>query len=143
MVDVKARPMANFDPEEYRHEGNAVSLLNYHFVFIPKRRRKVLTGKIAERLQEVICEVCNENRWRILAMEIMSDHVHLFLSAKPIDCPSIIMKRIKGRASHHLRKEFPELLKLPTLWTPSYFVSTAGNICTESVRNYIARLKAG
>jgi REP element-mobilizing transposase RayT len=51
----------------------------------------------------------------------------------------LIMNRIKGRASHFLRKEFPELLKLPTLWTPSYFVSTAGNICTETVKGYIAQ----
>jgi putative transposase len=131
--------MPSFIPDEYRHESNAVSLLNYHFVFIPKRRKKVLVGAVAERLQQVICEVCTENRWRIIAMEIMPDHVHLFLNAKPTDDPSTIIKRIKGRASHHLRKEFPELLKLPTLWTPSYFVSTAGNISTEAVKNYIAQ----
>ncbi len=53
-----------------------------------------------------------------------------------------MMKRIKNRASHHLRKEFPQLLKLPTLWTPSYFVSTAGNICTETVKKYIAQQKS-
>lgn len=131
--------MASFIPDEYRHENNAVSLLNYHFVFISKRRKKVLVGKIAERLQEIICEVCAENRWRIIVMEIMPDHVHLFLNAKPTDDPSTIVKRVKSRASHHLRKEFPELLKLPTLWTPSYFVSTAGNISLEAVKNYIAQ----
>ncbi len=131
--------MGSFIPDEYRHENNAVSLLNYHFVFIPKRRKKILVGAIAERLQQIICEVCIENRWRIIAMEIMPDHVHLFLNAKPTDDPSTIIKRIKGRASHHLRKEFSELLKLPTLWTPSYFVSTAGNISTEAVKNYIAQ----
>jgi putative transposase len=114
-----------------------VSLLNYHFVFIPKRRKKVLVGAIAERLQQIICDVCNENRWRIIALEILPDHVHLFINAKPIDDPSTMIKRIKGRASHYLRAEFPELLKLPTLWTPSYFVSTAGNICTETVKRYI------
>jgi putative transposase len=70
-------------------------------------------------------------------MEIMPDHVHLFLNVKPTDDPSSIMRKIKGRASHHLRKEFPELLKIPTRWTPSYFVSTAGNICTETVKKYI------
>jgi putative transposase len=129
--------MAKFSPDEYRHEGNAVSLLNYHFVFIPKRRKKVLTDLIAERLQEIICDVCNENRWRIIAMEIMPDHVHLLINAKPVDDPATIIRKIKGRAYHHLRKEFPELLKLPTLWTPSYFVSTAGNICTETVKRYI------
>jgi len=133
--------MGSFSPDEYRHEGNAISLLNYHFVFIPKRRKKVLVDAIAQRLQEIICEVCNENRWRIIAMEIMSDHVHLFLNVKPTDNPSQIMNRIKGRASHHLRREFPELLKLPTLWTPSYFVSTAGNISTKNVIEYIAHQK--
>ena len=129
--------MAKFSPDEYRHESNAVSLLNYHFVFIPKRRKKVLVGSIAERLQQIICELVIENRWKIIAMEIMPDHVHLFLNVKPTDDPSSIMRKIKGRASHHLRKEFPELLKIPTLWTPSYFVCTAGNICTETVKKYI------
>lgn len=129
--------MAKFSPDEYRHESNAVSLLNYHFVFIPKRRKKVLVGAIAERLQQIICELVVENRWKIIAMEIMPDHVHLFLNVKPTDDPSGIMRKIKGRASHHLRKEFPELLKIPTLWTPSYFVSTAANICTETVKKYI------
>ncbi|PLZ37577.1 IS200/IS605 family transposase [Fischerella thermalis WC527] len=134
--------MPSFIPDEYRHEGNAVSLLNYHFVFIPKRRKKVLIGAIAQRLQELICEVCNENRWKIIAMEIMSDHVHLFLNVRPIDDPASVIRKIKGRASHHLRKEFPELLKLPTLWTPSYFVSTAGSISTETVKNYIAQQRS-
>jgi putative transposase len=129
--------MAKFSTDEYRHESNAVSLLNYHFVFIPKRRKKVLVGAVAERLQQIICELVVENRWKIIAMEIMPDHVHLFLNVKPTDDPSSIMRKIKGRASHHLRKEFPELLKIPTLWTPSYFVSTAGNICTETVKKYI------
>nr|WP_325078679.1 transposase [Sphaerospermopsis aphanizomenoides] len=59
------------------------------------------------------CGRWDENRWRIIAMEIMPDHVHLFINAKPTDNPSQIMNRIKGRASHFLRKEFPELLKLP------------------------------
>jgi putative transposase len=131
--------MAKFSPDEYRHESNAVSLLNYHFVFIPKRRKKVLVGAIAERLQQIICELVVENRWKIIAIEIMPDHVHLFLNVKPTDDPSSIMRKIKWRASHHLRKEFPELLKIPTLWTPSYFVSTAGNICTETVKKYIER----
>jgi putative transposase len=134
--------MPSFIPDEYRHEGNAVSLLNYHFVFIPKRRKKVLIGAIAQRLQELICEVCNENRWKIIAMEIRSDHVHLFLNVRPTDDPASVIRKIKGRASHHLRKEFPELLKLPTLWTPSYFVSTAGSISTETVKNYIAQQRS-
>ncbi|XZN91462.1 MAG: transposase [Microcoleus sp.] len=48
-----------------------------HFVFIPKRRKAVLVGQIAERLQEIIFEVVTENRWKIIAWENMPDHVHL------------------------------------------------------------------
>jgi putative transposase len=47
------------------------------------------------------------------------------------------VKAFKGRSSHHLRKEFPHLLRLPSLWTSSYFVSTAGNISSETVKKYI------
>jgi putative transposase len=122
---------------EYRHESNAVSLINMHFVFIPKRRRAVLVGKIAERLQEIIFEVVTENRWKIIALEIRPDRVHLLLNLKPTDSASFVMQRVKGRASSYLRKEFPELLKLPTLWTPSYFVGSVGNVSTETVRKYI------
>jgi putative transposase len=88
-----------------------VSLLNYHFVFIPKRRKKVLVGAIAERLQQIVCELVVENRWKIIAMEIMPDHVHLFLNVKPTDDPSGIMRKIKGRASHHLVKRISRTFK--------------------------------
>jgi len=122
---------------EYRHESNAVSLINMHFVFIPKRRRAVLIGRVAERLQEIIFELVVEHRWKVIALEIMPDHVHLLLNLKPTDSASSVMQKVKGRASHHLREEFPELLKLPTLWTPSYFVGSVGNVSTETVRKYI------
>ncbi|MEG3959168.1 IS200/IS605 family transposase [Microcoleus sp. herbarium2] len=122
---------------EYRHESNAVSLINMHFVFIPKRRKAVLVGKIAQRLQEIIFEVVTENRWKIIALEIMPDRVHLLVNVKPTDSASFVMQRVKNRASSYLRKEFPELLKLPTLWTPSYFIGSVGNVSTETVRKYI------
>lgn len=99
--------MGKFEPDEYRHESNAVSLLNYHFVFIPKRRRKVLVGEIATRLQAIIFEVCDENRCQIVALEIMPDHVHMFINAKPTDSPAQMIQRVKGRASITLKKGIP------------------------------------
>jgi putative transposase len=131
--------MASLSKEdlEYRHESNAVSLINLHFVFIPKRRKAVLVGRIAERLQEVIFELVVEHRWKLIALEIMPDHVHFLVNIKPVDSASTVMNKVKGRASHHLRLEFPELKRLPTLWTPSYFVGSVGNVSTETVRKYI------
>ncbi len=119
--------------QEYRRNPHSISLLNYHFVFCPKRRKAVLLGNVAHRLQQIIFELCSENNWKLIALEIMPDHVHLFLNLEPVDSPANTIKKIKGRASHHLRKEFPELLKLPTLWSPSYFVSTAGNVSSEVI----------
>jgi putative transposase len=124
-------------PDEYRRNTSSVSLVNYHFVWCPKRRKAVLVEDIAHRLQEIIFELCSENNWKLISLEVMPDHVHLLLNTDPSWSPSRIVKRIKGRASHHLRKEFPELLKLPTLWTPSYFVGSVGNVSTEIVQAYI------
>ena len=122
---------------EYKTHNHVKFLLNYHFVFIPKRRKRVLVGDVATRARQVFMELAIEKEWDILAMEIAPDHVHLFVGVKPSDAPHLVIKAFKGRSSHHLRKEFPHLLKLPSLWTGSYFVSTAGNISSETVKKYI------
>lgn len=125
--------------QSYRHNHTSVTLINYHFVWIPRRRRKVLKGKIAERLKELIYEILDEIACRVIALEIMDDHVHLFLNCPPSMAPKDIMFRVKGRSARVLRKEFPDpLMKLPSMWTRSYFCSTAGNVSSETIERYIA-----
>ncbi len=123
--------------EDYKTHNHVKFLVNYRFVFIPKRRRKVLIGAIATRLKQVFLELSIEKGWDILALEVASDHVHLFVSVKPTDTPHLVIKAFKGRSSYYLRKEFPDLKKMPSLWTSSYFVSTAGNVSSETIRKYI------
>lgn len=123
--------------DDYRINPHSVTLLNYHFVWCPKRRKRVLVGDIKHRAQQIIFDLCSENHWRLIALEIMPDHIHLFIEANPTYAPSVMIKRIKGRLSHHLRQEYSELKKLPTLWTPSYFCATTGNASTETIKNYI------
>lgn len=122
---------------EYKTRNHCKYLVNYHFVFIPKRRRKVLIGDVATRCRQIFLDLSIEKGWDILALEVAPDHVHLFVSVAPTDTPSLVIKLFKGRSAHHLRKEFPHLLKMPSLWTRSYFVSTAGNISSEVVKKYI------
>ncbi|MUL35755.1 IS200/IS605 family transposase [Gloeocapsopsis dulcis] len=123
---------------EYRRESNSVSLVNFHFVFVPKRRKPILVGQVAERLQEIIFELVVEHQWKLIALEVMPDHVHLLVNVKPTDSAAQVARWVKGRAAHHLRKkEFPHLLRLPSLWTSSYFISSVGNASTETVRRYI------
>lgn len=121
----------------YKRSRHQVYLVNYHLIWCPKRRKPVLTGPIKTRLKEIIGEVSEELGLEILALEIQPDHIHLFVSTYPqLGCHKII-RSIKGRSSRLLRQEFPELLKLPSLWTHSYFVSTAGNVSSETIKCYI------
>lgn len=123
--------------EDYKTHNHVKFLINYHFVFIPKRRKKVLINKIATRLRQIFLDLAIEKEWDILALEVAPDHVHLFVSVKPTDTPHLVIKAFKGRSSYYLRKEFPDLKKMPSLWTSSYFVSTAGNVSSEAIRKYI------
>jgi len=122
---------------EYEHSANQVYLINYHLIWCPKRRRPVLVNKIKNRLGAVLKEVAEEKKVKILALEIKPDHLHLFVSCYPQLAVHKLVKAFKGRSSFYLRREFPGLLKLPSLWTNSYFVSTAGNVSNETIRKYI------
>lgn len=112
-------------------------LLNYHVIFCPKRRRPVLKGAVKRRLEEVIRKVAKDIDAEVLALEIMPDHVHLFVSAVPQMAPNQVVGRFKGTSSRILRQEFPHLLRLPSLWTRSAFISTAGNVSSSTIRRYI------
>jgi len=97
----------------------------------------VLVGSIRNRLLQILEDVAGEKRVKILASEVMPDHLHLFVSCSPQMVVHKLVKAFKGRSSNILRREFPSLLKLPSLWTNSYFVSTAGNVSSETIRKYI------
>jgi putative transposase len=122
---------------QYQHAKNKVYLINYHLIWCPKRRKKILIGDIKTRLEQIINEVAREKNTKILALEIMPDHLHLFVSSHPNIPINNLIRAFKGRSSNLLRKEYPDLLKLPSLWTHSYFVSTAGNVSNETIQKYI------
>ena len=127
---------------EYRHTNTTVSLINYHFVFCPRYRRKIfLIPKVEERFKELIDEKCKELNIKIIAIECDKDHVHIFLNCIPTQSPADIMQYIKGYTSKILRKEFEQLAKMPSLWTRSFFVSTAGNVCSDTIKKYVENQK--
>ena len=126
----------------YKHTATTVSLINYHFVFCPRYRRKIFDiPGVEKRFKELTTSECERLGIDILAMECHVDHVHLFVSALPqIRIPDI-MKQIKGASSHVLRDEFPVLAAMQSLWTRSYFVSTAGNVSSKTIEWYVATQK--
>jgi putative transposase len=122
---------------KYTHNNTSVTLVNYHIVFCPKYRRKLLVDAVKTRLEQLIKEVAAENKWVIQALEVMPDHVHLFVIADAKTKPHMVVKRFKGKTSRFLRSEFGDLRKMPTLWTRSYFLSTAGNVSAATIKKYI------
>lgn len=69
--------------KEYKHSSHLVYSCQYHIVFCPKYRRKVLTEEIAKRAKELFTQIAEENGFDILDMEIMSDHVHILIDCNP------------------------------------------------------------
>jgi len=124
----------------YAREGHSAHLMMYHLIWCPKRRCKVFVGPVHDRLKHIIGEVADEHRWKISRLAIHPDHVHLFIRATTYTLPVDIPRLIKGCSAHLLREGFPHLRKLPSLWTRSYFLSTAGNGSQETTKRNIERL---
>ncbi|WP_433380502.1 IS200/IS605 family transposase [Streptosporangium sp. CA-115845] len=123
---------------QVRTSPGAAYDLGYHVVWCPKYRRPVLGGRVKDRLEELIHAKADEHGWQIVALEVMPDHVHLFVRPHPKNSPSYVANQFKGFTSHHLRAEFPHLRsQLPTLWSRSYFAATVGAVSAETVRRYI------
>ena len=127
---------------EYRSTITTVSLINYHFVFCPRYRRKIFDiPKVEDRFKELVVEVCKEIDINVIAIECHHDHTHMFLNCLPKYSPSQIMAKVKGATSKRMREEFPFLKKQVSLWTRSYFVSTAGNVSSETIKRYVEEQK--
>lgn len=127
---------------EYKSNNNVVYSCKYHVVWCPKYRRRVLIGAVEAKLKRLIREVVSERGAELIEMEVMPDHVHLLLEVDPQFGVHRLVRQIKGRSSHTLRKEFPSLAtRLPTLWTNSYFVSTVGGSPLAIVKQYIENQK--
>ena len=127
---------------EYKHTKTTVSLIHYHFVFCPRYRRKIFNiPGLEESFKKHTRKACEEYGIGILAMECQTDHVHLFVSVLPTLSIPETMRLIKGATSHVLREEFPQLRAMPSLWTRSYFVSTAGAVSSETIQKYVETQK--
>lgn len=128
--------------KRYSNSSHSVFNVGYHIVFCPKYRRKVLVNGVDERAKQLFQEKANEIGVVIERMEVMPDHVHLFIKSKPTYAIHFVVNQLKGYSSLMLRKEFPWLRsRIPTLWTRSYFVETIGHISEETVKQYIEEQK--
>lgn len=124
---------------EYKSTRHTKYLCNYHFVWIPKYRRDLLVGEVAEYTKEVLKSIAEELGCETITLEVMPDHVHLFVNCPPRYSPSYLANYFKGKSARLVLKKFPELRKYTggKLWTRSYFISTAGNVSSDTIKKYI------
>lgn len=126
--------------EHYRTGSHSRFDIKYHFVWVTKYRKSVLTGAVGARLRDVVREICRTNEIEILQGAVSPDHVHVLLSCPPNLSPSKIMQYIKGKSSRKLLMEFKHLQKLywgRHLWSRGYFVASSGNVTDEAIIEYI------
>ena len=112
----------------------------YHFVWIPKYRRDVLVGEVAEYTREVLKQILEELGCEPIAINVMPDHVHVFALCLPRLSPAYVANYLKGKSARRILQKFPELRSKASrgkLWSRNYFVATVGNVTAELVKRYV------
>jgi putative transposase len=124
----------------YQTGAHTKHRLQYHVVWIPKYRKRILRGKIAIRLKRLLYDACKINRWWISEISIQEDHVHIVIQASPGDSLAEVVQILKGGTSRVIRKEFPELEEFlwgDSFWADGYFAETVGKVDEDVVKRYI------
>ena len=125
---------------KYKKLSHVVYKCDYHIVWVPKYRFRILTGKIKTLIEEDIRMLCEWKRCEIGEMNVQMDHIHLVVSIPPKVSVSDFMGMVKGKLAIKLFKSYPEMKKKPYwgnhFWARGYFVSTVG-IDEEMIKRYV------
>lgn len=123
---------------EYVHKKGIAYKNQFHVIFCPKYRRKVLVDGVEARLREILNEEADSLGAEAKDLEVMPDHVHIFIECGPRIVLHKVIKQFKGVSSRKLRNEYPWLKsRIPSLWTRSYFSCTVGHINENTIIQYI------
>ena len=124
-----------------KHEQGYVYNFNFHLVFVTKYRRKIFNSQQkVNAMKEILLNQAEIADVIVEQLEVMEDHVHMLISFKPKYAPSNVVKALKGASARIWFKHFPETKKLlwgGHLWSPSYYMSTLGDMSKEVVEKYI------
>jgi len=108
--------------------------INYHLVWCPKYRKKVLIGEVKDLVEKTIKEVCLQRGWEIINISVQPDHLHIFISVSPIFAPMFVVKVLKGATAIRAMKEHRFAKRF---WSPGYYVGTAGTVTEQTIQKYI------
>lgn len=131
---------------DYQTTNHCKYLINYHLIWCPKFRFHILKGDVEVELKQILKDISQRYDYQIIEMEVMSDHIHLFVSAKPTVAPTDIVRTYKSLTAIELFKLFPELKsfygRCGSLWSKGYFVNTVGNASADTIQRYIQEQKS-
>lgn len=130
--------------DEFRHSSHTVSRLSVHIVWITKYRYHVLQGDIQARCRDLLIQICDSENVHILKGVVSKDHVHMHIEYSPSLSISVLVKKLKGRTSHLLQREFLSLQKRywgQHFWGVGYGVWSTGNVTDEAVQEYLEHHK--
>lgn len=121
----------------YARNAGAVFSLKYHLVLCPKYRKAVLRGNVEARLQTLLTEKAQALHITVHTLEVMPDHVQLFVESDPGMAPAKMAAQLKGYTSRVLRQECQHLRsQLPSLWSRSDYSGRVGHMSEATVRRY-------
>ena len=131
--------------EQYHSASHCKYLIQYHIIWCPKFHYSVLGENVEQILKQILHNICDKYVYRIKALEVMPDHIHIFVDVSQTVAPCDIVRTLKSISAIELFKAFPQLKRFyarcGTLWSRGYFISTVGHISEATVIKYIEEQK--
>ena len=125
---------------KYKKLSHVIYKCDYHIVWVPKYRFRILTGQVKTLIEEDIRLLCEWKKCEIHEMSVQIDHIHLVLSVPPRISISELMGVLKGKFAIKLFKTYPKMKQKPYwgnhFWARGYFVSTVG-IDEDVIKRYV------
>lgn len=129
---------------KYLTGAHTKNRLMYHIVWIPKYRKRVLKGSLADRVRELLIQCAEVNNWQVHEMNVQADHIHAIVQLDTKTSVARAVQLFKGGSSKKIREEFPELEEFlwgDSLWSDGYFAETVGRCDEEVIRKYVQNQK--
>ena len=129
------------EEKKYRTSEHCKYICQYHIIWCTKFRYSIMKGKIEEAIKEILLTIAQKYKYKILALEVMPDHLHIFISCHPTIAPIEIVRTLKSITTIEIFKRFPTLKsfykRCGSLWSKGKFISTVGHLSSEIVKKYI------
>lgn len=130
---------------ETLHSAHATHSLGYHVIWCPKYRHEALKDAVEIELKRILAETCKHYGWVLHELEIMPDHVHLFVQCDHATAPVEVAEALKSISAVHIFNKFPKLKGRKFwgsgLWSPGAYYASVGHISEDAVKQYIQAQK--